>query len=243
MLKIKAIDAFYGRIQVLRHVTLHVGAGEIVSLIGANGAGKTTLLNVISGLHPSRNGSRVFLGKEIRGCPPEKIVALGLIQVPEADKVFNPLSVLENLELGAYLLRQGRAVLLEEMEKVFHLFPILRERTGQPAGALSGGERQMLALGKALMGKPKLLMLDEPSLGLAPTIVAEIFQIIQSLNRQGTTILLVEQNARDALRISQRAYVLDTGRIVLTGTGVELLNNEEVKRAFLGKDYRGKWER
>jgi branched-chain amino acid transport system ATP-binding protein len=185
----------------------------------------------------------IFIDMETRGWKPEKIVALGLIQVPETDKVFNPLTILENLELGAYLRRQDRATLREEMEKVFQLFPILRDRQGQPAGTLSGGERQMLALGKALMGQPKLLMLDEPSLGLAPTIVSEIFQIIRSLNGQGTTILLVEQNAREALRISRRAYVLDTGRIILTGTGEELLSNEEVKRAFLGKDYRGKWER
>ena len=243
MLKIKNIDAFFSKIQVLRRVSLHVGAGEIVSLIGANGAGKTTLLNVISGLHPSRNGSRIFLDVEIRGWKPEKIVALGLIQVPEADKVFNPLTILENLELGAYLRRQDRVKLLKDMERVFQIFPILRERKNLPAGTLSGGERQMLALGKALMGQPKLLMLDEPSLGLAPTIVSEIFRIIRTLNEQGTTILLIEQNAREALRISDRAYVLDTGRIILTGTGNELLSNEEVKRAFLGKDYRGKWER
>jgi len=243
MLKIQNIDAFFGKIQVLRRVSLHVGAGEIVSLIGANGAGKTTLLNVISGLHPTRNGSRIFMNVETRGWKPEKIVARGLIQVPETDKVFNPLTVMENLELGAYSRRQDGTMLHQEIDTLFHLFPILRERKEQPAGTLSGGERQMLALGKALMGRPKLLMLDEPSLGLAPTIVAEIFRIIQSLNGGGTTILLVEQNAREALRISHRAYVLDTGRIILTGTGGELLSNDEVKRAFLGKDYRGKWER
>ena len=243
MLTIKNIDAFFGRIQVLRHVSLHVDTGEIVSLIGANGAGKTTLLNVISGLHPSRNGSRIFMDLETRGWKPEKIVALGIIQVPESDKVFNPLTILENLELGAYLRRLDRPTLQEEMEKVFQLFPPLRERKTQPAGTLSGGERQMLALGKAMMGQPKLLMLDEPSLGLAPTVVLEIFRTIRSLNSEGTTTLLVEQNAREALRISNRAYVLDTGRIVLTGSGEELLSNEEVKRAFLGKDYRGKWER
>jgi branched-chain amino acid transport system ATP-binding protein len=243
MLKIKNIDAFFGKIQVLRHVSLHVGAGEIVSLIGANGAGKTTLLNVISGLHPSRNGSKIFMGVETRGWKPEKIVASGLIQVPETDKVFSPLTVLENLELGAFVRRQAKTVLLQEIESVFQLFPILRERKDQPAGTLSGGERQMLALGKGLMGRPKMLLLDEPSLGLAPTMVLEIFRIIRSLNSQGTTTLLVEQNAREALRISHRAYVLDTGRIILTGTGEELLSNEEVKRAFLGKDYRGKWER
>ncbi len=243
MLKIKNIDAFFGKIQVLRRVSLHVEAGEIVSLIGANGAGKTTLLNVISGLHPSRNGSRVFLDMETRGLKPEKIVALGILQVPETEKVFNPLTVLENLELGAYLRSQDRGQLMEEMEQVYQLFPILRDRKDQLAGTLSGGERQMLALGKALMGQPKLLMLDEPSLGLAPTVVSEIFRIIRSLNERGITILLVEQNAKEALRICRRAYVLDTGRILLTGTGEELLNNEEVKRAFLGKDYKGKWER
>ncbi len=243
MLKIKNIDAYYGRIQVLRRVSLHVEESEIVSLIGANGAGKTTLLNVISGLHPSPNGSRLFRDVETRGLPPEKIVRLGLLQVPEAEKVFNPLTVLENLELGAYVRRLDGGPLRQEMEKVFRLFPVLRERLAQPAATLSGGERQMLALGKALMARPKLMMRDEPSLGLAPTIVAEIFRTIQSLPGQGTTILLVEQNARESLKISHRAYVLETGRIVLTGTGDELSNNEEVKRAFLGKDYRGKWER
>jgi len=243
MLKIKNIDASFGKIQVLRHVSLHVGAGEIVSLIGANGSGKTTLLNVISGLHPCTNGSRIFMEIETWGWKPEKIVALGIIQVPETDKVFTPLTVLENLELGAYLRHRDRTTLQQDMEKVFQLFPILRERKDQFAGTLSGGERQMLAVGKALMAQPKLLMLDEPSLGLAPALVAEIFQTIRSLNSQGTTILLVEQNAKEALRISSRAYVLDTGRIILTGTGEELLDNEEVKRAFLGKDYREKWER
>jgi branched-chain amino acid transport system ATP-binding protein len=243
MLKIKNIDAFFGKIQVLRHITLHVGAGEIVSLIGANGAGKTTLLNVISGLHPSWNGSRIFMEVETRGWRPEKIVALGLIQVPENEKVFTPLTVLENLELGSYLRRMDRGTLEQELERVFEQFPILRERKDQAAGMLSGGERQMLALAKALMGKPRMIMPDEPSLGLAPTVVSEIFRIIQSLNEQGTTILLVEQNAKEALRISRRAYVMDTGRILLTGTGEDLLNNEEVKRAFLGKDYHGKWER
>jgi branched-chain amino acid transport system ATP-binding protein len=243
MLWVKNTDAFFGKIRVLRNVSLHVEAKEIVSLIGANGAGKTTLLNVISGLHPSRNGSRVFLGTETVRLKPEKIVALGLVQVPEADKVFNPLTVLENLELGAYLRRDGRGAVAREMDRVYEIFPILKERGSQAAGMLSGGERQMLALGKALMSRPKLLMLDEPSLGLAPQVVADIFHVIQALNAQGTTILLVEQNAREALRISHRAYVLDTGRITLTGTGEELLTNEEVKRAFLGKDYQKKWER
>ncbi len=243
MLKIKNIDAFFGKIQVLRRVTLHVGAGEIVSLIGANGSGKTTLLNVISGLHPSRNGSRVFMDAETRGLRPEKIVALGLVQVPESDKVFAPLTVLENLELGAYLRKPDRGTLERDLQGVFGNFPVLRERKSQPAGSLSGGERQMLALAKALMGKPRMIMADEPSLGLAPAMVSEIFAMLRRLNEQGTPILLVEQNAREALRMSSRAYVMDTGRIILTGTGADLLTNEEVKRAFLGKDYHGKWER
>jgi len=228
---------------VLRHVTLHVRAGEIVSLIGANGAGKTTLLNVISGVHAAWEGSRVVDEVETRGWKPEKLVGRGIVQIPEAEKVFTSLSVLENLELGAYLRKLGRAALQTELEKVFGIFPILRERKSQAAGTLSGGERQMLALGKALMGRPRMIMPDEPSLGLAPTVAAEIFGILRTLNEQGTTILLVEQNARESLRISHRAYVLDTGRIILTGTGADLLNNEEVKRAFLGRDYQGKWER
>jgi branched-chain amino acid transport system ATP-binding protein len=243
MLKIKNIEAFYGKVQVLRHVTMHVLAGEIVSLIGANGAGKTTLLNVISGIHPAANGSRVFQDQEIKGLSPEKIVALGLVQVPETDKVFPSLSVVENLELGAYLRRLDEQRRRQEMDEVFALFPLLRHRQKQPAGTLSGGERQMLALGKALMARPSLLMLDEPSLGLAPNVVAEIFKTIQTLPAKGSTILLVEQNAREALRICQRAYVLEVGRVILSGSGQELLHNEEVKRAFLGKDYRGKWER
>jgi len=243
MLKLKNIEAFFGGIQVLRHVTLHVGAGEIVSLIGANGAGKTTLLNVISGVHAAWEGSRVVDEVETRGWKPEKLVGRGIVQIPEAEKVFTPLSVLENLELGAYLRKLGRAALRPELERVFAIFPILRERKNQAAGTLSGGERQMLALGKALMARPRMIMPDEPSLGLAPTVAAEIFAILRGLNQQGTTILLVEQNARESLRISHRAYVLDTGRIILTGTGADLLNNEEVKRAFLGRDYRGKWER
>ncbi len=243
MLKIKNIDAAYGKVQALYRTTFHIRQGEIVSLIGANGAGKTTLLNVISGLHPVKSGSVLFMDREIQGMPPDRIVGMGVIQVPETDKIFAPLTVLENLELGAYLRRLDRNTLKTEIESVCDLFPILRNRGGRAAGSLSGGERQMLALGRALMGKPKLLMLDEPSLGLAPVIVSEMFRIIESLNANGTTILLVEQNASEALRISSRAYVLETGRIILTGAGSDLLNNEEVKRAFLGNDYKEKWER
>jgi len=228
---------------VLRRVSLHVGNREIVSLIGSNGSGKTTLLNVISGVHDTPNGSIIFDEVEIRGWRPEKRVSRGLIQVPEKDKVFTPLTVLENLELGGYVRREEVNRFQARLEEIWHLFPILQERRSQPAGTLSGGERQMLALGKALMGRPQLLMLDEPSLGLAPAIVAEIFRTIQTLNQGGKTIFLVEQNARESLRIAHRAYVVDTGRMTLTGSGEELLRNEEVKRAFLGKDYRGKWER
>jgi branched-chain amino acid transport system ATP-binding protein len=243
LLKIRNIDAGYGKIQILHRTSLHIREGEIVSLIGANGAGKTTLLNVISGLHPLKGGSVMFQNREIQAMPPDRIVGMGLIQVPETDKIFPPLTVLENLEMGAYLRRLDRRALQSEIEKIHALFPILRDRGDRAAGTLSGGERQMLALGRALMGKPRLLMLDEPSLGLAPVIVAEMFGIIQSLNAMGTTILLVEQNAREALQISNRAYVMETGRIVLTGAGVELMSNEEVKRAFLGNDYKEKWER
>ncbi len=243
MLTIKNIDAGYGKIQILHRTSLHIRDGEIVSLIGANGAGKTTLLNVISGLHPLKSGRVIFQDREIQTLAPDRIVGMGLIQVPETDKIFAPLTVLENLELGAYLRRLDRRTLQMDIDRVHELFPILRDRGSRPAGTLSGGERQMLALGRALMGKPKLLLLDEPSLGLAPVIVAEMFRIIESLNAMGTTILLVEQNAREALRISKRAYVMETGRIVLTGAGAELLDNEEVKRAFLGNDYKEKWER
>lgn len=243
MLKIKNIDAAYGKIQILHRASLHIRPGEIVSLIGANGAGKTTLLNVVSGLHPLKNGGVLFMDREIQSLQPDRIVGMGLIHVPESDKIFAPLTVRENLELGAYPRHLDRNALQTEIEKVHALFPILKEREGRQAGTLSGGERQMLALGRALMGKPRLLMLDEPSLGLAPVIVSELFDIIQSLNRMGTTILLVEQNAREALRISTRAYVMETGRIILTGAGVDLMNNEKVKRAFLGNDYKEKWER
>ena len=245
MLKIKSVDAFFGNIQVLRKVSLHVHDGEVVALIGANGAGKTTLLHVISGLHPSRNGSLTFMDREIRNWSPERIVAQGIVQVPESEKLFDPLTVLENLELGAYLwhARDRKAELKNHLDRIYSLFPILRERKKQLAGTLSGGERQMLALGKALMGRPRFMMLDEASLGLAPLVVSEIFKAIQSLNERGTTFLLVEQNAKAALGICHRAYVMETGRITLTGTGKELMENEEVKRAFLGKDYREKWER
>lgn len=244
MLKLVNIDAYYGRIQALKGVTLHVREGEIVSLIGGNGAGKTTLLSVISGLLRPSRGDVVFDGRSLNRLAPSDIVAHGVIQAPEGRQLFGPLTVLENLEMGAYtrFRRGSRREIYDEIDRIFERFPILHQRRTQAAGTLSGGEQQMLAIGRAMMGAPRLLLLDEPSLGLAPKIVAEIFSIVQSLRSQGTTILLVEQNARGALGISDRAYVLETGRITMSGRSDELLDNEEVKRAFLGKNYRDKRE-
>ena len=241
MLKVVNVSAHYGGIQVLRRVTFHVAEGEIVSLIGANGAGKSTLLKVISGLHRATEGEVVFLGASIQHLAPERIVRLGLIQVPEARQLFPNLTVLENLELGGAL--HGRKHIRTALENMLLLFPVLGERLPQKAGTLSGGEQQMLSIARALMAKPRLLILDEPSLGLAPLLVEEIIRTISTLREQGTTILLVEQNAMGALSISERAYVLETGRIVLAGDAAELLEHDEVQRAYLGKDYRYKWEK
>ena len=241
MLKVVNVSAHYGGIQVLRRVTFHVAKGEIVSLIGANGAGKSTLLKVISGLHRATEGEVVFLGASIQHLAPERIVRLGLIQVPEARQLFPNLTVLENLELGGAL--HGRKHIRESLGNLLRLFPVLGERLPQKAGTLSGGEQQMLSIARALMAKPRLLILDEPSLGLAPLLVEEIIRTISSLREQGTTILLVEQNAMGALSISERAYVLETGRIVLSGDAAELLEHDEVQRAYLGKDYQYKWEK
>ena len=215
MLKVVNVSAHYGGIQVLRRVTFHVAEGEIVSLIGANGAGKSTLLKVISGLHRATEGEVVFLGASIQHLAPERIVRLGLIQVPEARQLFPNLTVLENLELGGAL--HGRKHIRASLANMLQLFPVLGERLPQKAGTLSGGEQQMLSIARALMAKPRLLILDEPSLGLAPLLVEEIIRTISTLREQGTTILLVEQNAMGALSISERAYVLETGRIVLCG--------------------------
>lgn len=241
MLKIKRLSARYGSIQVLRRVTFHVEEGEIVALIGSNGAGKSTLLRVISGLHKPSEGTVEFGGSPIHQTAPERIVRLGLVQVPEARQLFPNLTVLENLELGGYLF--GRKHIAEALERMFQRFPILSERQRQKAGTLSGGEQQMLSIARALMAKPRLLLLDEPSLGLAPLVVEEIYRTIQTLNEQGTTILLVEQNAMGALEIAGRAYVLESGRIILSGKASELMEHDDVQRAYLGRDYQHKWER
>jgi branched-chain amino acid transport system ATP-binding protein len=240
LLKIRNLQTFYGRIRVLDNVSLSVKPGEIVTLIGANGAGKTTMLNCISSLIPSREGEILFQGERINGRPPEEVVRLGICQVPEGRQIFHPLTVLENLELGAYL-RYGkgeRSSIQQDLNMVFSLFPVLAERSDQVSGTLSGGEQQMLAIGRALMSRPKLLLLDEPSMGLAPRVVVDIFHTISRLRREGLTILVVEQNARAVLRIADRGYVLETGKIILQGSAAELLEDHDVKRAYLGRDYR-----
>ena len=244
MLRIQSLSAFYGNIQALRGVSLHVDEGEIVTLLGANGAGKTTLLNTICGLIPSRRGKISFCNDDIIRLPPEKIVRLGISQVPEGRQLFGALTVLENMVLGSYpYYRKGKKEAYRHLDFVFEIFPILKERQKQYAGTLSGGEQQMLAIGRALMSKPRLLLLDEPSMGLAPRIVSEIFRVVTQLrNEQNTTILLVEQNAHAALDIAGRGYILETGRIVLQGTSEELLENKEIKRAYLGKGYKEVWE-
>ncbi len=241
MLTVKGISARYGSLQVLRRVSFHLEEGEIVALIGSNGAGKSTLLRTISGLQKAFEGEILFRGNAIAGKSPERIVALGLVQVPEARQLFPNMTVLENLELGAYL--RGRKSVRESLDEVLPLFPILSERRRQKAGTLSGGEQQMLSIGRALMAKPQLLVLDEPSMGLAPLIMEEIYRIIGDLHKSGTTVLLVEQNAMGALAIAERAYVLETGRIVLSGNAEELMEHDEVQRAYLGRDYQFKWEK
>ena len=232
MLDVQNINVYYGAIHAVKDVSFHVDEGEIVTLIGANGAGKTTTLQTVSGLLHSRTGSITFMGKPIQAVPADKLVARGLAQVPEGRRVFLQMSVEENLEMGAYT--QSPSGVPADLEMVFELFPRLKERRRQVAGTLSGGEQQMLAMGRALMSHPKLLMLDEPSMGLAPILVEQIFDIIRNLHKAGTTILLVEQNAQMALSVADRAYVLETGKIVSTGTGAQLLNDESVKKAYLG---------
>lgn len=234
LLHIADLRAKYGAIEVLKGIALDVQPGEIVSLIGANGAGKTTTLTCISGLHRAYAGTMQFEGRDIMQLPPHEIVQLGLVHSPEGRRVFARMTVAENLELGAYI-RNDKAQIQLDFEKVYELFPVLRERRAQAAGTLSGGEQQMLAVGRAMMTKPKLLLLDEPSLGLAPLIVARIFQVIQTLNQQGVTVLLVEQNARMALKIAHRGYVLETGETTMSGTGAELLADPRVQAAYLGE--------
>lgn len=233
MLKINQIDVYYGAIQAIKSLSLEVHQGSIVTLIGANGAGKTSTLKTISGLLRPRNGSVEFNGKEISKLSPEKIVEMGISQVPEGRRVFPQMSVQENLEMGAYL-RRDKKEIEADMENVFSRFPRLKERSRQMAGTLSGGEQQMLAIGRALMARPQLLLMDEPSMGLAPLLVKEIFEIIRDINSRGTTILLVEQNAKMALSIADKAYVIETGLIVLEGEAKALLESEEVKKAYLG---------
>lgn len=233
VLCLEDVNVYYGAIWALKGVSLTVGEGEIVSLIGANGAGKSTTLRAISGIIKASSGKIVFQGEDISQVPAHDIVKRGIAQVPEGRRVFANLSVLENLEMGAYI-RNDRKGIKDDLESVLERFPRLKERKNQVAGTLSGGEQQMLAIGRALMTRPSLLLLDEPSMGLAPLLVKEIFSIIQEINREGTTILLVEQNARMALQIAQQAYVLETGRIVLEGPAKELAKQEDVKKAYLG---------
>lgn len=233
MLEVKNLSVHYGMIQAVRNVNFKVNEGEIVSLIGANGSGKSTILKTLSGLiHPSE-GEIVYLGENIASTSAKKIVEKGLVQVPEGRHVFPGLTVKENLELGAFL-RKDKEEIQKDMEAVFERFPILKERKDQDAQTLSGGEQQMLAMGRALMSRPKLLLLDEPSMGLAPIFIREIFKIIQEIQKTGTTVLLIEQNAKMALSISNRAYVLETGSVVLSGTGQELLESDEIQKAYLG---------
>lgn len=233
MLKVNDINVFYGNIQALKGVSLEVNEGEIVTLIGANGAGKSTLLKTLSGLLKPKQGSIEYLGSSIAGKQAQSIVKAGISHVPEGRRVFANMTVEENLELGAYL-RKDKDGIAKDLQRVFELFPRLLERRKQQSGTLSGGEQQMLAMGRAIMAKPKLLLLDEPSMGLAPLMVKTIFSIIKEINTEGTTILLVEQNAHMALSVADRAYVIETGRVVLSGTAKELKETEQVKAAYLG---------
>ena len=232
MLAVNDIHVYYGSIHAVKGVSLEVNEGEIVTLIGANGAGKATVLNTISGLLHPRGGSVTFMGQDLKGVPPHKLVARGMAQVPEGRRIFLQMTVEENLEMGAYT--QSKASIAGSIEDVYRRFPRLQERRKQIAGTLSGGEQQMLAMGRALMSHPRLLMLDEPSMGLAPILVEQIFDIIRELHAAGTTILLVEQNAQAALSVADRAYVLETGRISLSGTGAELMASDKVREAYLG---------
>ena len=233
MLHVKEIDVYYGAIHALKKLSLDVEQGKIVTLIGANGAGKTTTLKTISGLLRPVSGEVTYKGTDITNVPPEKIVGLGISQVPEGRRVFAPMTVMENLEMGAFL-RKDKKEIKQDMEGVYERFPRLKERRKQLAGTLSGGEQQMLAIGRALMARPELMLMDEPSMGLAPLLVKEIFEIIKDINSRGTTILLVEQNANMALSIAHKAYVVETGEIVLQGSPEQLMKSEEVKKAYLG---------
>ena len=240
MLKLQSVMTYYGKILALRGISLHVEPGEVVALIGPNGAGKTTALNTISGVINPKSGKIIFDDHDVTGKPTEKLVEMGLVQIPEGRQLFAEMSVYENLLLGAY--RRSRVAkkteLAGDLDKVYDIFPILKTRMNQFAGTLSGGEQQMLAIGRALMGRPKMLLLDEPSMGLAPLVVKDIFKVITSLSKTGTTVLIVEQNAKAALGIAKRAYVLETGRVVMEGPASELSKNPEIQRAYLGKGYK-----
>jgi branched-chain amino acid transport system ATP-binding protein len=234
LLEVKNLDVWYGDVQVLRKVSVHVDEGSIVALVGANGAGKTTLLKTISGLLHPRKGEIVFADKPLHALKPQDIVDRGIIHVPEGRRLFADLTVLENLRLGAYT-PTARPLFLESLERVYNLFPVLKERKDQKAGTLSGGEQQMLAIGRAVMARPKLIMLDEPSLGLSPLLVRSIFELVHTLNTQKVTILLVEQNIHQALKIAHQAFVLKIGKIVMSGRGDELLADEEIRKAYIGE--------
>lgn len=234
MLEVKDLEVYYGMIQAIKGVSFEVNEGEVVSLIGANGAGKTTILHTVSGLLSAKKGSVVFEGKDITKVPAHKIVSLGMAHVPEGRRVFAQLSVYQNLKMGAYT-RSDKSEMEEMLEKVYKRFPRLEERKNQMAGTLSGGEQQMLAMGRALMSRPRIILMDEPSMGLSPILVNEIFEIIKSVSAGGTTVLLVEQNAKKALSIADRAYVLETGKIVTSGDAKELMNDDSIKKAYLGE--------
>lgn len=234
MLEIKDLEVYYGVIQAIKGISFEVNQGEVIALIGANGAGKTTTLQTITGMLQAKRGQIIFEGKDITRVPGHKIVSMGMAHVPEGRRVFADLTVLENLKLGAYT-RKDKSEIAQTLKKVYESFPRLEERKNQSAGTLSGGEQQMLAMGRALMSKPRIILMDEPSMGLSPIFVEEIFKIIQDISAAGTTVLLVEQNAKKALSIADRAYVLETGNIVLSGDAKELMNNESIKKAYLGE--------
>ena len=234
LLTIENLEVFYGVINAIKGISFEVNEGEIIALIGANGAGKTTILNTITGLVPAKSGSIKFEDKDLLKTPAHKIVSMGIAHVPEGRRIFQQLTVFENLKLGAYT-RKDKKEIANTLEMVYERFPRLKERRTQIAGTLSGGEQQMLAMGRALMSHPKIILMDEPSMGLSPLYVTEIFDIIRSVNESGTTVLLVEQNAKKALSIANRAYVLETGKIVLSGDAHELMNNDSVKKAYLGE--------
>jgi len=245
MLRLVNVNSYYGLVHVLKNISMHINEGEIVTLLGANGAGKTTTLRAISGLQPVRGGEIFYQNKEITGSAPEKLVELGIAHVPEGRQLFRPMSVYENLELGGHIIYKlyGRKQLKTDIEAMFGVFPILQERKSQYAGTLSGGEQQMLAIAMALMTRPRLLLLDEPSMGLAPLIIKDIFRLIAQLQKERRlTVLLIEQNANAALKIADRGYVMETGKIVLEENAKALMANQEVKRAYLGKDQKEIWE-